>query len=96
MNTFKLLDVVALLKDIPEHKLLKGQVGTIIETLQNNTFEVEFSSNTGEAIATIPVKAESLLLLHYEAELSIAAYLPAEALLHLVAVTYAKLMRYIP
>jgi hypothetical protein len=68
MKKFKILDVVALLKDIPEQKLIKGQVGTIVEQLQNNVFEVEFSSNAGEAIATIPVNAENLLLLHYEAE----------------------------
>ena len=47
----KLLDVVALTKDFPEKKLLKGQVGTIVEIYEPNVFEVEFSDNLGKAYA---------------------------------------------
>lgn len=47
-NTVKLLDVVALLVDIPEYNLWRGQVGTVVETLANGTaFEVEFSDRNG-------------------------------------------------
>lgn len=65
-NTFKLHDVVALLKDIPEHKLVVGQVGTIVESLGDKTFLVEFCNNKGETLAMLEVKAKDLLLLHYE------------------------------
>jgi Domain of unknown function (DUF4926) len=69
MNTIlKLLDVVALLKDIPEKNLLKGQVGTVTEILDDNVFEVEFSNKKGETIATLPLKSDELLILHYELE----------------------------
>jgi len=69
MNSkFKLLDVVALLKDIPEKNLLMGQVGTIVEELAEKVYEVEFANNKGETIAMASVDADNLLLLHYELE----------------------------
>lgn len=67
-NRLKILDVVALLKNIPGQNLVLGQVGTIVETLNGNVFEVEFSGSNGETIATAPVEGDSLLLLHYEME----------------------------
>ncbi len=67
MNTkFKLLDVVALLKD--RDNLVKGQVGTIVEIFDEGNFEIEFSNTKGETIATLPVNSKDLLLLHYEVE----------------------------
>ncbi len=42
--TAKLLDVVALVVDLPQYNLMRGQVGTIVEMLANGAaFEVEFS-----------------------------------------------------
>jgi hypothetical protein len=38
----KTLDTVALRRSIPEKKLVKGQVGTIVEKLDRDTYEVEF------------------------------------------------------
>jgi hypothetical protein len=37
----RLLDVVALLSDLPEHGLVRGQVGTVVELL-DGAYEVEF------------------------------------------------------
>ncbi len=62
----KLLDVVALTKDMPSHKLTRGQVGTVVERLAPDVFEVEFSDNEGRAFAELAVKADQLLVLHYE------------------------------
>ena len=62
----KLLDTVALLKDLPEENLLRGQVGTIVEELAPDVFEVEFSDTTGRAYAILPLKSDQLLLLHHE------------------------------
>ena len=62
----KLLDVVALTEDIPSHKLTRGQVGTVVEHLAPEVFEVEFSDNGGKTFAELAVKADQLLVLHYE------------------------------
>ncbi len=63
---FKILDIIALLTDIPEKKLIKGQVGTIVEYLYNNIYEVEFCNKQGETISVLPIDENSMLLLHYE------------------------------
>lgn len=65
-NKVKLLDVVALTDDLPESELLRGQVGTVVEILAPNVYEVEFSDNDGHTYAELAVKADKLLVLHYE------------------------------
>jgi hypothetical protein len=62
----KLLDVVALTVDLPERKLTRGQVGTVVESLAPDVFEVEFSDNDGQTFASLALKANQLLILHYE------------------------------
>lgn len=65
----RVLDVVALLNDLPERKLLKGQVGTIVEQLDENVFEVEFvDTQTGDTIALETVENKDLILLHFQLE----------------------------
>lgn len=66
MNKFKELDTVALLRDLPEKKLSKGQVGTIVDVLDANTYEVEFTNPKGETIKTLPLKEKDLILLHFD------------------------------
>jgi hypothetical protein len=61
----KLLDVVALLEDLPEMGLYRGQVGTIVEEYEPNVFEVEFSDLTGRAYAIKTLNADRLMILHY-------------------------------
>ena len=65
-NKVKLLDVVALTEDLPEQKLERGQVGTVVEVLAPDVYEVEFSDNDGRTYAELAVKEEKLLVLHYE------------------------------
>ena len=62
----KLLDVVALLVDKPEEKLVIGQVGTVIELLAPDVYEVEFLDSRGRTIALAELKREDLLLLQHE------------------------------
>jgi len=69
--SLQLLDVVALLKDIPAEKLVKGQVGTIVEELDEDVFEVEFANRQGETIASLPLNSADLMLLHFEAETAV-------------------------
>ena len=64
----KVLDVVALLHDHPDKKILKGQVGTVVEQLDENVFEVEFVNTKGETIALEEIHADNLFLLHFEIE----------------------------
>ena len=61
-----LLDTVALLEDLPERGLYKGQVGVLVETLAEGVFEVEFSDNDGRSYALAPLRREQLLVLHHE------------------------------
>jgi hypothetical protein len=46
-NPVHLHDVVALLADVPENNLRRGQVGTVVEELARDAFEVEFSDDEG-------------------------------------------------
>ena len=62
----KLLDVVALLEDLPEFSLYRGQVGTIVEVYEPEVFEVEFSDLNGRAYAIETLNASQLMLLHYQ------------------------------
>jgi hypothetical protein len=57
----KPLDVVALTEDLPQKKLRKGQVGTIVEQLAPQVFEVEFSGLDGKTYAT-PAVSQKLLI----------------------------------
>ncbi len=61
-----LLDVVALMEDLREKGLSRGQVGTVVEALGPEVFEVEFSDNKGRTYATAAVKASQLIILHYQ------------------------------
>jgi uncharacterized protein DUF4926 len=60
-----LLDAVALLKNLPAHRLACGQVGTIVELLDDGTSLVEFSDEYGRAYAVAPCPHTELLPLHY-------------------------------
>jgi len=63
-----LLDVVALLADLPAQQLARGQVGTIVEQLDDKTLLVEFSDDQGRAYAVAPCPQTDLLVLHYVPE----------------------------
>ena len=66
MNKPKLLDVVALTEDIPQEGLSRGQVGTIVEILAPDAYEVEFSDNQGQTYAMKALKAFQLMVLHHK------------------------------
>ena len=64
----KTLDVVALTNDIPEKHLRRGQVGTIVEPLSANVFEVEFSDLEGNPYEICAVSKNRLMVLHHAPE----------------------------
>ena len=61
----QLLDVVALKTDLPEHNLTAGQVGTLVEALAPNIYEVEFSDNYGQTYVMLPLHTDQVLKLIY-------------------------------
>ncbi len=62
----QLLDVVALRADLPQHHLLAGQVGTIVEILATDVYEVEFSDDDGQTYAMLSLHHSQLLRLNYQ------------------------------
>lgn len=77
-NTIKkeinLFDTVALLADLPQRNLLRGEVGTVVETLAPNVYEVEFCDDDGQTYAQFALSGEQLIVLHNQGEaLKIAA-----------------------
>ncbi len=66
MEPIKPFAVVALLEDLPSRGLHRGQVGTIVEQLAPDVFEVEFSDNEGRTYASLALRAKQLMVLHHE------------------------------
>lgn len=64
--TLQLLDVVALLVDRPDHGLIRGQVGTVVEVFSNDAVEVEFVDDAGTVYAQLALPAEQLIRLKYK------------------------------
>ncbi len=63
----KLLDIVALTVDLPEYKLWRGQVGTIVELLADGTaYEVEFSDREGRTYESLGLRPDQIMALHFE------------------------------
>ena len=54
-----LLHAVALLTDLPEQRLARGQVGTIVEELDETTLLVEFSDDEGRVYAIVSQQASA-------------------------------------
>ena len=63
-TTPRLLDVVALLSDLPAHGLLRGQVGTVVEILAG-AYEIEFSDDEGKTYAELALRSDELMILHH-------------------------------
>ena len=63
--TIQLLDVVALTTALPERGLCRGQVGTVVELLTEDVYEVEFSDDDGRTYAMLALRANQLMVLHY-------------------------------
>lgn len=66
----KLLDVVALLEDVPGDGLRRGEVGTVVEAFADapdlpGALLVEFSDRNGEAYAFAELRPAQLVKLRY-------------------------------
>ena len=59
------LDTVAVVTDLPEHRLTAGEVGAVVEVFGNGeAFEVEFCDRTGETYGLHTLRAAQLVSLH--------------------------------
>jgi hypothetical protein len=69
-RSIKLLDVVALVIDLPRENLWRGQVGTVVEVLADGTaFEVEFSDRDGRVYESLGLRPEQIMVLQFEPSL---------------------------
>jgi hypothetical protein len=66
MTGIDIHSVVALLEDLPQEGVVRGQVGTVIENWAAGVFEVEFAGANGKTYAMVALKAEQLMRLHHE------------------------------
>jgi hypothetical protein len=66
LKVIRRLDVVTLTDDVTGKSLVRGQVGTVVELLGPDVFEVEFTDDAGRTYAQLPLHADQLLVLHYE------------------------------
>jgi hypothetical protein len=66
MAQIEMLAVVALLQDVPEHGLVRGQVGTVVEDLAPGVHEVEFCDDVGRTYAMVSLRADQLMRLHHQ------------------------------
>jgi hypothetical protein len=66
MTEIPMLSVVALLEDIPEQGLSRGQVGTVVEGLDPGAYEVEFSDDSGQTYASLGLRCDQLMPLYYQ------------------------------
>jgi Domain of unknown function (DUF4926) len=71
MTAIPLLAPVALTEDFPDHKLTRGQIGTVVEYLERDderALLVEFSDEQGRTYAMVEVRADQLIVLHRKTE----------------------------
>ena len=61
----ELLSEVAVLRDMPEKGLVRGQVGTVVELLTPSAAEVEFSDDQGRTYAMAVLRSDELIRLHH-------------------------------
>ncbi|MDQ3174331.1 MAG: DUF4926 domain-containing protein [Acidobacteriota bacterium] len=61
----KVLDVVAVMENLPAAGLRRGEVGTVVEEWKDGVFEVEFSDDSGKAYAFAALRPDQLMKLHF-------------------------------
>jgi len=67
MEPIKELHTVALLKNIPEKNLLRGDVGTVVVDLSDTMTEVEFVDEKGRTTSLATVAKKDLIRLRLDA-----------------------------
>lgn len=60
----RLLDTVALRDDFPARNLRSGEVGTVVEILDDGVYEVEFCDADGQTYAEFALRTDQIMPLH--------------------------------
>ena len=63
MPEIEMHSVVALVADLPAEGLVRGQVGTVVESWAPGVREVEFCDRDGRTYAMAAIKTDQLMLL---------------------------------
>ena len=79
-NEIQLLDVVALISDIPKHNLFRGEIGAVVECYPDNAYEVEFVSQDGYTYALVALHADQLIPLRQKTAHTATETVPATLL----------------
>lgn len=69
--TFKLLETVVLLRDLPEHGLRAGDLGAVVLVHDERAYEVEFTRASGETQAVVTLEAGMLRSVQPDDHLSV-------------------------
>jgi len=59
MTGIEMFAVVAMLEDLPDERLVRGRVGTVVESWAPGVYEVEFCDDKGRTYATVALKART-------------------------------------
>lgn len=65
MDAIKVLDVVAVMENLPAEGLRRGEVGTVVEEWKDGVFEVEFIDDSGKAYAFAALRPDQLMKIHF-------------------------------
>jgi len=57
---YELLEVVVLQKDLPEHGLHRGELGTVVELYPPEGLEVEFLTPSGDTEAVVTLSEDDV------------------------------------
>ena len=71
MERIPLLSLIALIDDLPDQKLTRGQIGTVVEHLDHGGEQallVEFSDDQGRTYAMVDLRPDQLIVLHRKIE----------------------------
>jgi hypothetical protein len=64
MQNLENLSIVALLQDLPEKGLVRGQIGTVVELYSPTVGEVEFCDSDGRTYALETLPSDLLIRLY--------------------------------
>lgn len=71
--TIKVLDTVVLKKELPSHRLKKGDIGAVVELYAPDGIEVEFVTGSGKTQALITLKLRDVRLIRDSEILAVRA-----------------------
>ena len=61
MDEIKLLDVVVLTVDLPQHNLHRGEMGAVVECYADHSYDVEFVAQDGYTYALVTLRGDQLI-----------------------------------